>query len=119
MRDLKHLDLAEKIVTAMQGEIPALDAYDEDELAALETVVAMTILQAEPKAPDAAEVVDLLREFVRADDDAKVNPVGGLTIGGLADARDNTGCIYQSQQLADALTKARAMIQAAEQEGRA
>lgn len=49
----------------------------------------------------------LLGRFVEHDADARKNPIGGLSLGGLMDARDNTGVVYQSQALADDLAEAR------------
>ena len=60
---------------------------------------------------EAADEIERLRgllgRFVAHDEDARQNPLGGVSLGGLIDCRDNTGCVYQSQALADDLAAAR------------
>jgi hypothetical protein len=56
------------------------------------------------------EARGLIAGFVADEDDAVTNPLGGLSLGGLMDARDNSGCVYQSAALADRITQARAFL---------
>jgi hypothetical protein len=49
---------------------------------------------------------EIIARFVEADGDAKANPMGGLSLGGLMDCRDNSGCVYQSAHLAETLALA-------------
>jgi hypothetical protein len=66
-----------------------------------------------PDGPEAADEIERLRallgRFAAHDDDARQNPLGGVSLGGLMDCRDNSGCVYQSQALADDLAAARAV----------
>lgn len=55
------------------------------------------------------EMVEIVAGFVSAEDDAKSNPMGGLSLGGLMDGRDNSGCVYQSASLAALIERARAL----------
>jgi len=55
------------------------------------------------------EMVEIVAGFVSAEDDAKSNPMGGLSLGGLMDGRDNSGCVYQSSSLAALIERARAL----------
>lgn len=52
----------------------------------------------------------LVADFVRCEDDAKQNPAGGLTLGGLMDCRANTGEVYQSADLAEVILRARSAL---------
>ncbi|MFN3836734.1 MAG: hypothetical protein ACK4MI_03380 [Brevundimonas sp.] len=56
------------------------------------------------------EARGLLQGFVDDEDDAVTNPIGGLSLGGLMDARDNLGCVYQSEALAGHISQARAFL---------
>lgn len=55
------------------------------------------------------EMVEIVAGFVSAEDDAKANPLGGVSLGGLMDGRDNSGCVYQSASLAALIERARAL----------
>lgn len=65
------------------------------------------LLDAAEAAACIREMVDLVSGFVQAEDDARSNPIGGLSLGGLMDCRDNSGCVYQSAHLAGLIEKAR------------
>lgn len=56
------------------------------------------------------EARGLLQGFVDDEDDAVRNPLGGLSLGGLMDARDNSGCVYQSAALAERIVQTRAFL---------
>lgn len=55
------------------------------------------------------DLTELVAGFVQDEDDARSNPGGGVSLGGLMDCRDNAGCVYQSAGLAARITKARAL----------
>lgn len=55
------------------------------------------------------DLTELLAGFVQDEDDARLNPLGGVSLGGLMDCRDNSGCVYQSAGLAARIAKARAL----------
>lgn len=55
------------------------------------------------------EMVEIVAGFVSTEDDAKANPLGGVSLGGLMDGRDNSGCVYQSASLAALIERARAL----------
>lgn len=55
------------------------------------------------------DLTELLAGFVQDEDDARANPMGGLSLGGLMDCRDNAGCVYQSAGLAARIAKARVL----------
>lgn len=59
----------------------------------------------------------LVADFVRCEDDAKQNPAGGLTLGGLMDCRANTGEVYQSADLAEVILRARSALNTGSGEG--
>lgn len=56
------------------------------------------------------EAVGLLRRLLASEADAQANPTGGLSLGGLMDSRDNNGCVYQSADLEDILTRSSDLI---------
>ena len=55
------------------------------------------------------DLTELLAGFVQDEDDARSNPLGGVSLGGLMDCRDNSGCVYQSADLAARIAKARVL----------
>lgn len=57
------------------------------------------------------EMVELVGRFIQAEDDAKSNPIGGVSLGALMDCRDNTGCVYQSAHLAGLIATARCTME--------
>ena len=65
---LKHLDLAEQIIAALQESIPAMDAYDEDEIAALESEIASIALPftRTPASGAVEAAIKALEPFARA-----------------------------------------------------
>lgn len=56
------------------------------------------------------EARGLLQGFVDDENDAVTNPLGGLSLGGLMDGRDNSGCVYQSAALEDRIIQTRAFL---------
>jgi len=72
----------------------------------LETAIAA--LSAQVPEDDAGEALAELRRIVTLDDEANTKH------GGLADCTDNNGDPYQSQALANCLSRARALIEAAD-----
>lgn len=90
----------------------ALPAYLNEAAAMIEAQAdEITSLRASTR-EDAAEIErlrEMVRQFVDMHDDAVSNPAGGPSLGGLMDARDNDGAVYQSQALANLIFRARAM----------
>lgn len=89
----------EAIEEAMAGD------YATSRFSKLEAAVVMPFIEAIARERDGLRA--LVERFVAHDADARENPLGGLSLGGLMDARDNSGVVYQSQALADDLTEAR------------
>lgn len=78
-----------------------------------EAVTAWNI-RATPPVPEGSGMLEesagLLRRLLENEADAKNNPMGGLSLGGLMDCRDNNGCVYQSADLADVISRSSAFL---------
>lgn len=92
-----------------EGENPICGSDGEAEAAAAFMIAAQP---ATIKAliAELREARGLLQGFIDDEADAVTNPLGGLSLGGLMDARDNSGCVYQSAALADRIAQTRAFL---------